>query len=211
GDRDRPVPRLLPAASATVPIQLKKTNGWIEALAMDGPRVAYAVTSDTTFCHKLFVWNVQSVAGVLVSGPRSGKCGSDEHHGQAVREVAVAGSRLAWVRTISGNTEADDCLYSASLPEPREKRLGAATRTGDTSGVLAGNWIGGLVGSGGTLAANAWTTDSSGSVSSAALWTLDGGRLTTVARGAATIVARSADLGRIAVLRADGTVGLYSV
>lgn len=201
---------VLPAAAATPPTTLKQTNGWIEALAMDGPRVAYAVSSDPSLCHKLFVWNVRTGGGMLVSGLRTGTCGSDEPHGQAIREVAIAGSRLAWIRTIAGNTEADDYLYTAPVSRPKEKRLATAVRTGDSSGTLVGSWIGGLVGSGTTLEVNTWTTDATGAVTRGALRSVSSERLTTVATGAATISARSADLGRITVLRSDGSVGLYS-
>ena len=139
-----------------------------------------------------------------------GSAAQTEAHGQPIREAAIAGSQVAWVRTIAGNTEADDYLYTASLVRPTEQRLRTAIRTGDTSGALEGSWIGGLVGSGTTLGVNTWTTDASGAVTSASLRGIGAGRMTTLATGKPTMVASSADLGRIAVLRSDGTVGLYS-
>jgi hypothetical protein len=71
-----------------------------------------------------------------VSG--KGTCGADSTStGAGVRELAVAGPRVAWIVNLGGNTQSGDSLYTASL-------------------------------------------------------------------------ARSADLGRVAVLRPDGTVGLYA-
>jgi hypothetical protein len=190
----------------------KNVNGWITALAMDGPQVAYATQAFApTNCFKLFSWNVMTRAGVLVSGPRSGNCGSDTPYGQAIREVAIAGTHLAWIRNITGNTESDDSLFTAFLAKPQQIELASATRTGDTAGgPLEGNWIGGLVGSGTVLAADTWTTDASGTVKRAALNAVGLLRLTRVASGAGTVTAESADTGRIAVARTDGTVAIYS-
>jgi hypothetical protein len=59
------------------------------------------------------------------------------------------------------------------------------------------------------LAVDAWSTDAGGAVARAALCTV-GGRLTTVATGARILTAESADTGRIAVARPDGSVGIYA-
>jgi WD40 repeat protein len=74
----------------------------------------------------------------------------------------------------------------------------------------AGPWLGGLVGSGNLVALNRWTTDSQGTVASGGLYVLSGSRLKSVASGAGTVEAAAADGGRVAVLRTDGTVVLYS-
>lgn len=199
------------AGAAPTP-QTKNVAGWVTALAMDGPQVAYATDgSGSANCFKLFTWNVSSHAGTLVSGPRTGSCGSDEPHGQRIVAVALAGKRIAWIRNITGNTEADDYLFTATLPAPVEKKLTSATRTGDTDGdALKGNWVKGLVGSGTVLAANLWTTDAAGSVTKARLSSIGATKTATIATGTATLAAASADTGRVAVAHADGTVGIYS-
>jgi hypothetical protein len=191
---------------------VKNVSGWITALAMDGADVAYATQAFApTNCFKVFTWNPISHAGVLVSGPRVGRCGSDEPDGQRVREVALAGRRIAWIRNITGNTESDDYLYTATLPRPVERRLAAATSTGDTSsGRLKGGAIAGLVGSGSVLAVNLWTTNSSGAPTSASLRAVGRLVLPRIATGKATLTAESADTGRIAVARSDGRVAVYS-
>ena len=136
---------------------VKNVNGWISALAMDGSNVAYATQAFApTNCFKLFSWNPLTKAGALVSGLKSGNCGSDTPNGQRIVSVALAGPRVAWIRNISGNTESDDYLYTRVLG--KAKQLASATRTGDTSGILSGKWLGGLVGSGSVLAVNTWTT-----------------------------------------------------
>jgi hypothetical protein len=194
----------LPARATTAS---RITSGWIEAIAMDGPRVAYDVRSTT--CNKLFVWNVVTGGGVRVSGKRT--CAADSTStGAGVREVAVAGKRIAWIVNLGGNSESDDYLYAASLPRPKETLLASATRTGDVGGTLAGGWIGGLVGDAGLLAVDTWQTSAAGGVTAAALRLVRPQGLSLVASGPATVRAAAADDGRIAVARGDGTVALYS-
>jgi len=190
--------------------RIKNTKGWIESIAMDGPRVAYDVGAQGSACNKLFVWNVLTEGGALVSG--EGTCGADSTStGGGVVKIAVAGTRIAWIVNLGGNTESSDYLYTASLPHPTERRLASATRRGDVdSGPLEGGWIGGLVGDGDLLAVNTWATDDSGSVTRASLRSIGARGLSAIATGPGTIVAESADLGRIAVLRADGKVAIYS-
>jgi hypothetical protein len=191
---------------------VKNVRGWITALAMNGAQVAYATEAFApTNCDKLFTWNVTTRTGVLVSGPKTGSCGSDEPHGQPIRDIAIAGARIGWLRNITGNTESDDSLFTATLPKPREVGLVSAIRTGETgAGPMTGDWIGGLVGSGTVLAANTWTTDASDTVTRAALSTVGTRRLAPFASGPGTLTAESADTHRIAVARTDGSVAIYS-
>jgi hypothetical protein len=199
----------IPGAGAAPKPLVKNVNGWISALAFDGSTVAYATQNFApTDCFKVFTWGPLSRAGALLSGPKTGNCFSDEPSGERVVAVALAGPRVAWIRNITGNTEADDYLYTRVLG--REKLLASARRTGDTSGgQLTGNWIGGLVGSGSVLAVNTWST-SAGAVTKASLGTVGLAKVTPRATGTGTLTAASADLGRVAVLRSDGSVGVYS-
>jgi hypothetical protein len=198
-------------AAATRSTNVKRTNGWIEALAMDGPRAAYDVGAHGghSACNRLFVWNVTTGSSARVSG--KGTCDADSTStGAGVRELAVAGTRVAWIVNLGGNTESDDYLYTASLPRPKERMLASAVRRGDVDGILQGTWLGGLVGSDVLLAVNSWSTDSKDAVSGASLRVIAPAGLTTIATGQAATLARSADLGRVAVLRPDGTVGIYA-
>jgi hypothetical protein len=197
----------LPAAGARSAARVKNTKGWIESIGMDGPRVAYAVHGDT--CTRLFVWNVATQGGALVSSKQT--CAADSTStGAGVREIAVAGLQIAWIVNTGGNTESDDDLYVASLPRPKEQRLTSAIRTGDVDGTLTGGWIGALVGDLDLLAVNTWQTDDIGRVTSAALRRIEKDSLTTISSGLQSYRAASADAGRIAVARQDGTVALYS-
>ncbi|MGE5273825.1 MAG: hypothetical protein ACM3QU_08720 [Verrucomicrobiota bacterium] len=198
----------VPAAAAPGPVaHVKNTNGWVESIAMDGPRLAYAVSGGGAGCTKVFVWNVKTRSAALVSG--KGTCGADSTStGGGVTEIAVAGTRLAWIVNLGGNTESDDSLYTSSLPGWKEQRVASVLRTGNVDGTLKGSWLTGLVGGGDRIALNRFTTDASGAVATAALQRLDVG-LATIAAGKTTLRGVSLDQHRIAVLRADKKVALY--
>ena len=87
--------------------------------------------------------------------------------------------------------------------------VATAFRTGDVSGILTGNWLGGLVGAGSFLALDHWATDSGGNITTAKLRRIRT-RLVDLAEGAGTMTARSTDGRQVAVLHSDETVGLYS-
>jgi hypothetical protein len=196
----------LPAAAPAQAPTVKNTKGWIETLAMDGSRVAYAVSGGAG-CTKVFVWDVRTGAGVVASG--QGTCAADSTStGGGVTQIAVAGNRLAWAVNLGGNTESSDSLYTATLPAPKERLLVTTVRRGDVDGTLTGGWIGGLVGSVDRIAVNRWTTDDQGNVATGMLQQV-GTRLQTVASGLTSLHAQSLDQRRVAVLRADGKVALY--
>jgi hypothetical protein len=189
----------------------KSTPGRIEALTMDGSRIAYDVAAGAgpkARCNAVFVWNVARNTTTRVSSRQT--CGADSTStGAGVRELALAGGRVAWIVNQGGNSESGDYLYVSTVARPRERVLASAFRTGDTSGVLTGSWLGGLVGAGSFLALDHWATDSHGAVSTARLRRI-GPKLADLAEGAETMTARSTDGEQVAVLRADGSVGLYS-
>ncbi|MER3409591.1 MAG: hypothetical protein C4306_05700 [Thermoleophilia bacterium] len=195
--------------AAGVPSRAKNTVGWVEAVAMDGPLVAYA-TDDSLAggggCHKVVAWNVLTGVAVRVSGPARGRCFSDEPHGQRVTAVAIGDGRVAWIRNVTGNTEADDYLYAAALPRPRERRLLVARRVGEPPS--QGGTITGVTGDADLLAATIATVDASGSATTT-LRVLRGTRLRTVASSPGSLAASSADDGRVAVQGESG-VALYS-
>ena len=198
-------------SAATGPrILQKSTPGEIEALAMDGSRIAYDVSAEYSpkRCNTVYVWNAARGTTTRVSGRQT--CGADNTStGAGVRELALAGSRVAWIVNQGGNSESGDYLYATLVAHPGERVLASAFRTGDVSGILTGNWLGGLVGAGTFLAVNHWATDSHGELTTASLERV-GARVSDIAQGAATMTARSTDGRQLAVLRSDGTVGIYS-
>jgi hypothetical protein len=201
----------LAAAAATKPRSLQKRTGRrIEVLAMEGSRIAYDVAADYSRkrCNAVYVWNVARNVATRVSGRQT--CGADNTStGAGVRELAVAGGRVAWIVNQGGNSESGDFLYVTSVVQPHERVLASAFRTGDVSGVLTGNWLGGLVGGKTFLGVDHWATDSKGIVTSARLQRI-GARLGDLAEGTETMLAKSTDGRLVSVLREDGTVGLYS-
>jgi hypothetical protein len=189
----------------------------VAALAIDGDRVAYDASSrldPKPATNKVFVWNVRTGRTVKVSG--KGTAGADgTGTGAGVFELALAGSRVAWLVNEGGNSEGDDLLFTSSVTKPKEHKAASASRLGDNcpgrqTSNCAGPWLGGLVGSGNLIAVNRWTTDATGAVTAGQLDVLSGTGLKQLATGANTVQAATADEGRVAVLRADGTVALYS-
>jgi hypothetical protein len=203
---------LAAGATKTPPRKLKHVSGPITTLAMDGARVVYS-----TDFNGVYVWNVRSGATARMRRPS----GSDF---PLVQEVAIAGQRVAWIeRDVAGNSEeTNEDLYTASTGRRRVKKLAHAYRIHefDLDGTQRwdGDWIGGLAGSGRLLVVSRWTTRPtpggpnfeeivSGSLS---LISPAGGRLHPLVAGVQSVVSSSVDAGRIAVLRHDGSVGIYS-
>jgi hypothetical protein len=212
------LPLSVTASSAPRSPDVRRTLGWIESMAMDGSRLAYDVQAHAPrSCNHVDVWNVATGRVVRVSGKRT--CAADSTStGAGVRELAVAGSHVAWIVNTGGNTESSDTLFTASLAGRRERRLATADRRGDVDCVLTGRSLGGLVGDGALLAYNVWTmaADTSGGDScatrdtSGALRRIAGSTTSVVRSGLDTLTARDANRGRIAVLRNDGTVAVFS-
>jgi hypothetical protein len=201
------------AAATTTGTEHKSAGGPVNAVAMDGPLVAYDVANAVFLSgrgNKVVVWNVLTGRTTKMSGKLTDQADITST-GRGVRELAVAGQRVSWIINWGGNTESDDYLYTSVLSKPNEQRLAFARRTGEAGGVLTGNWIGGLVGSDSLLAVNRWATDATGTVTTAGLYAISPSKkVKRVASGSSTLLAQTADAGRIAVLRSDGSVGLYS-
>jgi hypothetical protein len=204
--------------TAVQPRQVKHLQLPVSALALDGNNVAYDLSSrDATTANatnKVLVWNAATGKTTKVSGKKTAAADSSST-GAGVFQLAIAGTRVAWLVNGGGNTEGDDYLFTSSLTTPKEQKVASTTRSGDgcpgrSGSNCAGQWLGGLVGSGELIAANRWTTDGNGSVTAGELDVLNGTKLKRIATGANTVQASVADAGRIGVLRGDGSVALYS-
>jgi hypothetical protein len=195
------------------PLPKKAVPGRVEALAFDGTRVAYDIAAaygKKTRCNAVWVWNPVRNTTTRVSGHQT--CGADNTStGAGVRELAVAGNRVAWIVNQGGNSESADYLYTSTVSQPKERILDAAFRqtVGDSGGPLVGNSIGGLVGSGSFLGVNRWFTGPTGATGSVRLQRITA-RLSDLAEGPDTKLAQSTDGKLLAVLRDDQTVGIYS-
>ena len=201
--------------------QVKHTVGFIESLALDGSVVAYDVQGDQPHgpvCNRVYAWNIATRSVAKVSG--AGTCGADDSStGAGVFELAVAGSRIAWIANTGGLSESNDRLFTATLPRPHERKLASTLRTGDVDCVLTGRTLGGLVGSGDLLAYNIWAAAAANpgdeqscatKITSGSLRRITAAATSPLRAGTDTLVAQDADGGRVAVLHADGTVELFS-
>ncbi len=201
--------------TATHRKQVRQLQQPVGALAVDGNRVAYDLNARyTSKPNKVLVWNVRTGKTIKVSGKKTG-VGDGTSTGAGVFQLAIAGSRVAWLLNEGGNLEATDYLFTSSVTHPKERQVASAMRSGDNcpgrqAAGCAGAWLGGLVGSGNVIALNRWTTDSQGEMTSGGLYALEGTQTKSIATGASTVSAVSADGGRDAVLRSDGSVAVYS-
>jgi WD40 repeat protein len=190
----------------------------VGALAVDGNRVAYDLgarySTQSNAVNRVLVWNVRTGKTIKVSGRKTG-VGDGTSTGAGVFQLAIAGSRVAWLLNEGGNLEATDYLFTSSVTHPKERQAASALRSGENCpgrnvAGCAGAWLGGLVGSGNVIALNRWTTDSQGDMTSGGLYAIEGTQTKSIATGAGTVSAVSADGGREAVLRSDGSVAVYS-
>ena len=181
----------------------------LAALSIDGSRVAYVA-------NRVFVWNLGTGKTTQVGGRQANGDGG-------FTQLAIAGTRLAWLSEAGGNEESDQDLYTSSLLSPKARHVLGEVRYGNQCGAgrigykpaCAGAWIGGVVGSGKRILVNRWTTDKTGMVSKAGLYALKGTALEPVARGSKTVEAAAADSRRVAVaqwrwLPGEKTIHVYS-
>ena len=191
----------------------------VAALAIQGSRIAYDAAAryapNPRATNKVLVWDLRTRKTVKVSGRKTAAADTTST-GAGVFQLALAGARVAWLVNEGGNLEGDDYLFTSSTVKPKEHRVASEIRTGTfcpgrSAGSCAGQWLGGVVGSGNLIIANRWTTDATGAVTAGELDVLSGSRLKRVATGANTIQAVAADGGRVAVLHSNGSVALYSM
>lgn len=177
--------------------KLLVTKGAIEALSLDGRRVAYDLEARELGCNTLHVRDLHTGSDVVVSG--AGTCEADSTStGAGVREIALAGARVAWIVNLGGNTESADTLYTAVTGVSKEKKLAAALRTGDVDGELVGDWLANLAGDGDLLVVNRWQTLAGGAQGGQQLVRVAAG-LTPVYFGPGALNVRSVDTGRVAI------------
>lgn len=195
----------LVAGASGLPSQTTSIDprGEVVALAVHGSRVAYALEG------KVFLWNIRTGTTTKVSGARTSELGQ-------VTELGITGSQVAWYVNLTSNSESDDYLFESSVLKPKERHVASEVRMGDPCGAAGGpgacvgDWIGGVVVSSNRILVNRWSTNASGSIASAGLYVLSGTRLAPIAAGAGTVAAVAADSKRVAALRTNGSIGVYS-
>ncbi|MGL6279761.1 MAG: hypothetical protein ACRC50_09430, partial [Gaiella sp.] len=179
------------------------TRGAVEAIAVDGNVVAYDVAARQGGCNTVHTWNTTTGVDVVVSGV--GTCAADSTStGAGVRELALAGSRVAWIVNLGGNTESGDTLYAARVGLRGERTVARARRTGSVDRQLDGGWLGNLAADGDLIALNRWTT-AGGDLMAASLRVLDLG-LGRIREGPSALAVASVAAGRIALSSTGGPV-----
>jgi hypothetical protein len=186
--------------------------GPIGGIALDGTQAAYVagvrITAACGLGERVYRWNLATGRTSLVSGAKT--C-ARSRTGRGIAEVALAGSRAAWVVNGGGNTESFETLLSSTAKPDTDKVLATSDRlsSGDNTGPFAGTWIGGLVSDGSQISYATWSTEADQTVTKSALWRISGSTAKKIATGSGAVVAASADGGRIALLRTDATVAVY--
>ena len=183
------------------------TKPRLESFAVGGGRIAYDLEGGIG-CNRILALVLRTGRRTQVSGKETCRADSTST-GAGVRELAVAGSRFAWIVEHGGNTFSNDYLYTSSLPRPAERRLASSQRFGEPGGRQTGTWIGHLVASGNLLAVSRWTTGRDGEVTHSGVDVIVGDRLRRIASSSKAVLHLAADAGRIAVLYGDGSVEIY--
>lgn len=150
---------VLPALSATaapaVSTTVLKTAGRVLFLAADGGRVAVATAATSTSCDRIVVW---TPAKKTTSGFGTGtNCppGGSTSGGEFLGELALAGTRLAWVEAYQGNLQ-DLVLKTRVLGKKKAKEVAFAENHSGAEGGVDGDYLGNLYGDGSLLAYNIW-------------------------------------------------------
>jgi len=201
------------AAASSKPRTLPTTTP-VTGLAADGATVAVATAWSAGHCERVVAWN--PVRASLRGLGKAGRC-DETSTGRGIVGQAVAGTRVAWIADGGGNSH-DAVLSTASLARPAvAHRLLLATRDVDSG---AGNWVGGLQGSGSLLVYATWSLCDAGqpafkacpagvtpgTLYNAKLWRIDGlTRKTLIASAPDGMFPIGVAAGRILVARGDGT------
>jgi WD40 repeat protein len=91
----------------------RHVQGPIESLAIDGSRIAYDVGSTLGKANNTVrVWNVRTGTTTTVSGKHT-RTVDDSSTGSGVFQLAIAGTHVAWLANVGGNSEGDDYLFSS--------------------------------------------------------------------------------------------------
>jgi hypothetical protein len=165
----------------------------INAIAMDGKRVAFVVQDPAGSCDKVLFWSVQWHFVARLT-ERVGPTCLPTHAAGGITNVAIAGERAVWTTQYGTSTR----VLAASIIDCVEWVVGRPA-----SGVER---VAGLSGDNNTLA---FAVERSSGASNVAL-VPSGWRALNIARSNSRVVAISADGGRVAALHDDGTVTILT-
>jgi hypothetical protein len=194
-------------AGSAVPAKLLfGTKGRILRIAADGGRVAIETAArDRTSCDRVVVWNTLTRG---FNAYRTGVHCGDNPIIEFLGEVALAGTRVAWIEAAGGN-ELDLTVHTAT-PGKKPSLVEFVENDSGATGGSAGDYVANLYGDGGLIAYDSWTEDDQGAVTAAALRILTGAKAKTIRRGRDTLDVVGVDAKRIAIQAATGPATIVS-
>jgi hypothetical protein len=171
---------------------VKPTTHPVWAVAIDGPRVAYAAGG------LIHVWNLATGKTSSITGTYANAL-----HTANASQLAIAGKHVAWVKDQQfGNTEEGEKLYTAAVGG-KAKLLMHVYRYGvDDASHTTGGWIEGLIGAGNDLVVSTWVSNGT-SPTDEQLSRITPGGFLALGGGVASMVSRAIDGGRIATLQSS--------
>ncbi len=189
-------------------------QGPIEGLALDGTKAAFVkgvpFTRACALGRRVYRWNLASGRTSPASGAKTCRQ-PDTSTGGGIFEIALTRTASAWLLNSGGNIESGETLFTSKAKPHKDEVLATSDRYGsDTGNTFTGTFIGGLVSDGSRITYATWSMDKDGNVTESALWRISGAKATKIASGSGAVVSASADRGRIALLRTDGTVAVYA-
>jgi hypothetical protein len=177
-------PPAFPPHTVTVAGAPAAKGGPVGVIALDGRYAAYAIVRNTLpGCpFGIRVYRLDLATGRSTAASGRTTCAqSQTSTGRGVVQIALTGARTDWLVSQGGNTESDGYLFE------NDRLVGKAIAMGPDLDTLSGSWIGGLVSDGTRISYSKWTTSD------------------------APVVDASADAGREAVLRGDGSLTITGI
>ena len=146
-----------PTASAPGPSRWTlQTSAPVSALAADGGLAAVETRPRVHGCGQVFVWDARRQTSRRWSTHTNCAGSAGLPYLQTGQdELALAGTRVAWLETVTLDPDARTTLWTATLREPRARKL--ATAEAGAASDLSGRYLGHLHGDGMLLAYNRWT------------------------------------------------------
>jgi hypothetical protein len=142
------------AGSALAGAPALRLESGLSAIAADGKRVAVAVRSTRTSCDGILVWTPSTGRQQRIDASTS--CPGTDAVREGIRELALAGRRIAWIEEANGNLQ-DLTLRVRRLDRRSTIDLAFAENHDGAEGLPDGSYVGYLRGDGDVLAYNTWT------------------------------------------------------
>ena len=129
------------------------TAGRVITLAADGGRVVAATRGRGT-CDRIVVW--RPLAGASSFFPVDTNCpGGETSGGQFLGELALAGTRVAWIEGFQGNLQ--DLVLRTRILGKGIQEVAFAENHNGAEGSPEGDYVGNLFGDGALIAYNSWS------------------------------------------------------